>query len=142
MGVGPASPSRPASRRLPSPQARAPFWPRLFAFRGDRLAFSVGIGALSVCAGLLVVAFGGNVNALIPLYAVGVFISFTLSQGGMVVHWWRERGRGWAGKALVNGVGAVATGVVTLVVGVTKLVSGAPLVRVAGHDLRAGAWMV
>lgn len=128
--------------RLASILARDRFLPRLFAFRGDRLAFSVGIGALSVFAGALVVMFGGNVNALIPLYAVGVFISFTLSQGGMVLHWWRERGSHWATKAAVNGVGALATGVVALIIGATKLISGEPLFRLGSYNIHAGAWMV
>lgn len=128
--------------RLASILARDRFLPRLFAFRGDRLAFSVGIGALSVAAGMLVVMFGGNVNALIPLYAVGVFVSFTLSQGGMVVHWWRERGARWATKAVVNGVGAVATGIVAIIIGATKLTSGEPLFMLGGYKIHAGAWMV
>lgn len=128
--------------RLTSILARDRFLPRLFAFRGDRLAFSVGIAALSLAAGALVITFGGNVSALIPLYAVGVFVSFTLSQGGMVMHWWRERGAHWALKAAINGMGALATGVVAIIIGATKLISGEPLFQVRGYNVHAGAWMV
>ncbi|MFL5624551.1 MAG: APC family permease, partial [Ktedonobacteraceae bacterium] len=78
--------------RLASLLARDRFLPHLFGFRGDRLAFSMGIVFLSVLASLLLIGFGGNTNALINLFAVGVFMSFTLSQGGMVLHWWRLRG--------------------------------------------------
>jgi hypothetical protein len=73
--------------------------------------FSNGIFALSGCAALLLVIFNASVTRLIPLYAVGVFISFTLSQAGMVVHWLKEKGQGWLGKALVNGFGAAITAV-------------------------------
>ena len=69
--------------------------PSRFAFRGERLAFSTGIVALAVLSIVVLAAFGGRVEALIPLYAIGVFTSITLSQAGMVVHWWRERGAGW-----------------------------------------------
>jgi hypothetical protein len=93
--------------------------------------FSNGIFALSGCAALLLVIFNASVTRLIPLYAVGVFISFTLSQAGMVVHWWKEKGRGWLGKALVNGVGAAITAVVGLVLLYSKFTYGAWLVLVA-----------
>ncbi|MGN6673240.1 MAG: APC family permease [Thermomicrobiales bacterium] len=128
--------------RLASILARDRFVPRQFAFRGDRLAFTVGIVVLSLLAAILIVMFGGDTSALIPLYAVGVFVSFTLSQSGMVVHWWRKRGTGWAGKAVINGVGAVATGIVALIAGGTKLISGEPLFQLGGHHVHAGAWMV
>ena len=83
--------------RLSSILARDGFLPRTFQFRGDRLAFNSGIMVLAVVSALLIVAFGGSVTALIPLYTVGVFIAFTLSQAGMVRHWWRLRAteRGW-----------------------------------------------
>ena len=94
--------------RLASILARDRFLPRQFQFRGDRLAFSVGIVVLAVLAVLLIVAFDGSVTNLIPLYTVGVFVAFTLSQSGMVRHWWRLRGaeRGWRWRAAINGVGA------------------------------------
>ena len=69
--------------------------PSRFAFRGERLAFSAGIVALAVLSIVVLAAFGGRVEALIPLYAIGVFTSITLSQAGMVVHWRRDRGDGW-----------------------------------------------
>jgi len=91
--------------------ARDGYLPKQFSHRGDRLAFSVGIIALAVLAGALLIIFRGNTNALINLFAVGVFIAFTLSQAGMVVHWWRLRTaeRSWLRSLLINGVGAVAT---------------------------------
>ena len=84
--------------RLASLLARDGYMPSRFAFRGERLAFSAGIVALAVLSIVVVVAFGGRVEALIPLYAIGVFTSITLSQAGMVVHWWRGHGRGLAAK--------------------------------------------
>ncbi len=105
--------------------ARDGFLPRQLFNRGDRLVFSNGIIALSLAAGALLVAFGGVTTALIPLYAVGVFTSFTLSQLGMVQHHRRERDRGWQQKAVINAVGAVATGIVLLVVVVSKFTIGA-----------------
>ncbi|MFM7362762.1 MAG: APC family permease, partial [Cyanobium sp.] len=91
--------------RLAAFLARDGYMPRQLASLGDRLVFSNGIYALSGFAALLLIASNGSVSRLIPLYAVGVFISFTLSQAGMVVHWWKLRGRGWRSKAMVNGVG-------------------------------------
>ena len=114
--------------RLSSLLARDHFVPRQFANLGERLVFSNGILVLAGFAALLLVVFGGETHALIPLYAVGVFISFTLSQSGMVRHWWVERGAGWRHRLLINGVGAVATGVVTLVIAVTKFIHGAWIV--------------
>src|SRR5947209_4077646 len=106
------------------------FLPKQFSLRGDRLAFSVGIIALAVLAALLLIIFKGDTNALINLFAVGVFIAFTLSQAGMVVHWWhlRPTERHWLRSLLINGVGAVATGVVALVVASTKFLEGAWIV--------------
>jgi hypothetical protein len=94
--------------------------PRQFSFRGDRLAFTSGILILSAISIGLLIAFGGNTTALIPLYSVGVFISFTISQAGMVIHWRRERVPGWTRKLALNGFGAVLTGVVAIVVLVAK----------------------
>jgi len=114
--------------RLSSLLARDHFVPRQFANLGERLVFSNGILVLAGFAALLLALFGGETHALIPLYAVGVFISFTLSQSGMVRHWWVERGAGWRHRLAINGVGAVATGIVTLVIAVTKFRHGAWIV--------------
>ncbi|MGH9155567.1 MAG: APC family permease [Acidimicrobiales bacterium] len=111
--------------RLSSIIARDGFLPRQFANRGDRLVFSNGIVFLAVSAGALLVAFGGLTNALIPLYAVGVFTSFTLSQAGMVRYHLRLREPAWQRGVAINGVGAVATFLVLLVVAGTKFTSGA-----------------
>ncbi len=106
------------------------FLPRQFQFRGDRLAFSVGIGFLAVLAAALIIAFEGSVTNLIPLYTVGVFIAFTLSQAGMVRHWWRRRNeqRGWRWRAALNGLGAVATAFVAVVAAASKFLLGAWMV--------------
>ena len=114
--------------RLASILARDRYLPRQFMNQGDRLAFSNGIVVLSVLAGILIMAFGGDTHALIPLYMVGVFISFSLSQGGMVVKWRRERGPGWRRHAFFNFVGAVLTTLVLIVVTMTKFVEGAWLI--------------
>ena len=114
--------------RLASILATDRFMPRQFAQRGDRLAFSFGIIVLAIISALLLALYQGSVNGLIPLYTIGVFIAFTLSQAGLVRHWLRERGRGWRFSAVINALGAVVTGVVTLVVAVTKF--------------QLGAWMV
>ncbi|MFM7312535.1 MAG: APC family permease [Cyanobium sp.] len=116
--------------RLAAFLAQDGFLPRQLASLGDRLVFSNGIFALSGFAALLLILFEGSVSRLIPLYAVGVFISFTLSQAGMVMHWWRLRGEGWLGKALINGVGAGITGVVGLVLLFSKFTQGAWVVVV------------
>jgi amino acid transporter len=110
--------------RLSGILANDGYMPKQLAARGDRLAFSNGIVTLAAIAMLLVIFFKGNTNALIPLYAIGVFVCFTLSQGGMVVHWFRDRTRGWGFRALLNGLGAVATGIVALIQVVTKFTSG------------------
>ena len=106
--------------RLASILGKDRFLPRQFQYRGDRLAFSVGIMVLAVLASILIYGFRGSVTNLIPLYTVGVFVAFTLSQSGMVVHWWRLRDRqsGWRWRAGLNGTGAIATGVVAIIVGV------------------------
>jgi amino acid transporter len=111
--------------RLASILARDGFLPRQFSFRGDRLGFSHGIGALAILASALLVVFAANTNRLIPLYAVGVFISFTLSQSGMVVHWWRLREAGWRRSMVINATGAVATGIVAVIIAGTKFTHGA-----------------
>jgi amino acid transporter len=104
------------------------FLPRQFASRGDRLVFSNGIIILAGVSSLLLVVFGGSTHALIPLYAVGVFTAFTLSQAGMVRHWWKEQTPRWHAHAAINALGAVATGVVVMVVGATKFMHGAWMV--------------
>ncbi|MEX1006497.1 MAG: APC family permease [Acidimicrobiia bacterium] len=116
--------------RLSSIIARDGYLPRQLANRGDRLVFSNGVLVLALAASVLVIAFGGLTNALIPLYAVGVFLSFTLSQAGMVRHHQKERERGFKRNIVINAVGAVATFIVLLIVGGTKFTSGAwvPLV--------------
>ena len=114
--------------RLSSFLARDGFMPRQFGFRGERLAFTTGIVALSALAIVLLIAFKASVTALIPLYTLGVFVAFTLSQTGMVVRWWKRREPGWRRSMVVNGVGALTTGVIALIVGATKFVSGAWLV--------------
>jgi len=111
--------------RLASILARDRYVPRQFMNQGDRLAFSNGIVGLSAFAGVLLVAFGGDTHSLIPLYMIGVFVSFTLSQAGMVLHWWREGGAGWRTSAAINGAGALVTGVVLIVVAITKAAEGA-----------------
>jgi amino acid permease-like protein len=111
--------------RLASILARDRHVPRQFANQGDRLAFSNGIVGLSVLAGLLLIAFRGDTHALIPLYMIGVFVSFTLSQAGMVMRWRRLRTPGWRSSAAINLVGAIVTGIVLVVVAVTKAHEGA-----------------
>ncbi len=113
--------------RLGSILARDGFLPKQFQFRGDRLAFTIGIAVLTVLSTALYVVFGGQTDRLIPLYAVGVFVSFTLSQAGMVRHWQREPGN-HKHQMLINGTGAVATGVVAIIFGYTKFIYGAWLV--------------
>jgi hypothetical protein len=114
--------------RLAFFMARDGFLPRQFGNRGDRLVFSNGVVLLAVIAAALAWIFDGNTHALIPLYAVGVFTSFTLSQTSMVRRWVRLRPRGWWWRAIINGAGAVTTGVVLAVVAVTKFVDGAWIV--------------
>ncbi|HEV2837513.1 MAG TPA: APC family permease [Pyrinomonadaceae bacterium] len=116
--------------RLSSLLARDRFLPRQFANRGDKLVFSNGIIILAVFSGLLVIAFGGDTSRLIPLYAVGVFLSFTLSQLGMVRRWYRTRSPRWKKSIVVNAVGAVATFIVLCVFIITKFIHGAWIVVV------------
>jgi amino acid transporter len=117
--------------RLAALLARDNFAPRQFMNLGDRLVFSNGMLALATLAGLLIWIYGANVNSLIHLYVIGVFTAFTLSQAGMVRYWQRVREPGWRYRALVNGVGATATGIVAAIVIVTKFAAGAWLVTVA-----------
>ncbi|MBI5034947.1 MAG: APC family permease [Chloroflexi bacterium] len=111
--------------RLASVLARDNYMPHQFSFRGDRLAFSTGIIALGGIAALLVIAFQGNVDSLIHLYAVGVFLAFTLSNSGMVIHWWKLRGPNWQTSAFINGIGAVLSIITLIIVVVTKFALGA-----------------
>lgn len=117
--------------RLASVLARDGLMPRQFMNRGEKLVFSNGIIGLTVAAIIVLVAYRGQVHSLIPLYAVGVFTSFTLSQTGMVVRWFRLKTPGWRHKAIMNAVGGVLTGVVTVVVLVTKFRGGAYIVLIA-----------
>jgi len=130
--------------RLTSIMASDRFLPRIFRFRGDRLAFTGGIVVLAVVSSLLIVAYNGSVTGLIPLYTVGVFIAFTLSQAGLVKHWYalRKEEPGWRLRALVNGVGAVTTGIVTVEVAVSKFVLGAWMVLVLIPVLIGMMWMI
>ena len=108
--------------------------PRQFMNRGDKLAFSNGIIGLAAVAIVVVVIFNASVTRMIPLYAVGVFVSFTLSQTGMVVHWLRLKSPGWKRRAYMNGVGAVATAIVAVMQLFTKFTEGAYIVIIAGVD--------
>ncbi|MCA1957828.1 MAG: APC family permease [Nitrospira sp.] len=113
---------------LASILARDGFMPHQMATFGDRLVFSNGIIVLGFFAGLLLVVFEGNTHALIPLYAIGVFISFTLSQAGMVKRWLTKKGAHWRKKLAVNGIGACTTGIASLIIASTKFLQGAWIV--------------
>jgi amino acid transporter len=115
-----ANTSFAAFPRLGAILAEDGFMPRHFAFRGDRLAFSAGIVVLGAVAAILVFGFHAETHALIPLYAVGVFIDFTISQAGMIRHWQRERPRGWAYRLAINAGGCVLTAIVAVVVTLAK----------------------
>lgn len=110
--------------------ARDGYMPRYLGLRGERLSYSNGIVLLSFVAGLLILLFNGNVEHLISLYAIGVFLSFTIAQIGMVVHWRRTKGPHWHTRAVINSIGAVITGVVVLVIAISKFFYGAWLVLV------------
>jgi len=116
--------------RLSSFLARDGFMPRQFAFRGERLAFTTGIVALSGMAAVLLVMFSASVTGLIPLYTLGVFIAFTLSQLGMFVRWYRRREPGWARGLAINGLGTATTAVVAVVVATSNFFQGSWLVIV------------
>lgn len=117
--------------RLSSIMARDYYLPRQLMSQGDRLVFSNGILLLSIFAGALILMFHGDTHAMIPLYTVGVFVAFTLSQAGMVAHWLRTRERGWWWAAALNGVGAAITAVVLAVVAWSKFMHGAWIVLFA-----------
>jgi amino acid transporter len=114
--------------RLASIVSRDRYLPRQFMNQGDRLAFSNGIMVLSVFAAVLIIGFRGDTQSLLPLYMIGVFISFTLSQAGMVIHWRQAKTPGWRTSALINGFGALVTGVVLVIVTATKTLEGAWIV--------------
>jgi hypothetical protein len=129
--------------------ARDGFAPRVFLRMGDRLAFTNGVLVLAVPAAVIYAAFNGQTEPLIPLFAIGVFIAFTLAQSGMVAHWWRHRTRGWRAALATNLLGAVLSAVVVVIASITKLTQGAwivivlvPLIvlgcrRVHAHYVRA-----
>ncbi len=108
--------------------ARDRYLPRQLSNLGDRLVFANGILLLSGLVAVLIVLFSGDSHALIPLFAVGVFLAFTLSQAGMVVHWLKERGERWRLKAFFNGLGALTTAVTLVVVAISKFLDGAWIV--------------
>jgi Amino acid permease len=114
--------------RLSSVLARDRYLPNQFIHLGDRLVYSNGIMILSLLTGFLIVVFKGDSHALVPLFAVGAFLAFTLSQAGMVVHWFREHGRHWRIKAFINGLGATTTLVALLIIAVNKFRDGAWIV--------------
>jgi len=145
--------------RLSALVANDGFLPRQLAFKGSRLVFSYGITSLSIIASLLIILFDASVSALVPLYAIGVFLSFTLSQSGMAHRWWKsgrlkageelvERGstlhydKGWWGKMFVNGLGAVATCVVMLIFAITKFTEGAWIVLLLTPILVSIFWAI
>jgi amino acid transporter len=111
--------------RLCRTVAQNNFLPHSFGHRGRRLVYTEGILVLAVLSGILIVIFGGVTDRLIPLFAIGAFLAFTLSQAGMVAHWRKKRGRGWIHSMIVNGLGAIATGITLLVVLVAKFTAGA-----------------
>jgi amino acid transporter len=111
--------------RLTAILARDGFLPRQFSSLGDRLAFTNGIILLGTFTAILIIVFGGDTHALIPLFAIGAFLAFTLSQAGMVVHWWKERGQHWGLKSFINGIGALATMTTLVVVIISKFMGGA-----------------
>lgn len=116
--------------RLASMMARDRYLPKQLANLGDKLVFNNGIVMLGLFAGVLIVLFGGIVDSLIPLYAVGVFLAFTLSQYSMVLHWKKERAPGWKKKATINGIGATATGIVLATIIYEKFLHGAWMIVV------------
>ena len=145
--------------RLSALAAKDGFLPRQLTYRGSRLVYSRGIMALAVVASVLIVIFQASVTRLIPLYAIGVFLSFTLSQGGMARRWWKighlkpgeevvERGSvlhydgGWLHKMLVNGLGTICTFVVMIVFSVTKFSDGAWVVLILTPSLMAVFWLI
>ncbi|HEY3330500.1 MAG TPA: APC family permease [Capsulimonadaceae bacterium] len=141
--------------QLASMMARDGYLPRQLAAIGDRLAYSNGILVLAVVASLLIVAFKGRVEALLPMYAIGVFIGFTLAQTGMVIRWNKLRTKGWETSIAINAVGALSTGAVSVIIGVSKFANGQLInkhlvfgpVTIAGHVIgpcspHYGTWIV
>lgn len=130
--------------RLAGVMAHDRFMPRLFAFRGDRLAYTAGIVLLAIAGILLIVLFDGSVTHLIPLYTIGVFVAFTLSQAGMVRHWLRRRSveRGWRWRAAVNAVGTATTGLVAFEVAISKFALGAWIVLILIPLMVLAMWMI
>jgi amino acid transporter len=116
---------------LASLLSRDHYLPHLFSLRGDRQVFANGIWALAVLSGVLLVVVRGNTNTMIPLFAIGVFIGFTLAQTGLVVHWRRVKGPRWRMRAMVNGLGAMVTAAATIIFLISKFVEGAWVVVVA-----------
>ena len=108
--------------------AKDGYMPRYLGARGERLNFSNGIILLTIIAAILIVLYQGNIEHLISLYAIGVFLSFTIAQAGMVVHWHREKTSGWLPRAMLNVFGAIVTGIIVLIIGFTKFIYGAWLV--------------
>jgi amino acid transporter len=133
-----ANTSYNAFPRLAAVLAEDGFVPRQFAFRGDRLAYSTGILLLGLVAGIVVTLGGASTHALIPLYAVGVFIDFTIAQSGMVRHWLTTREPGWHTRLTINAIGATLTGIIALVVTSVKFVDGAWFVIVLIPTLVGG----
>jgi amino acid transporter len=127
--------------RLASLLARDNYAPKQLALRGERLAFSNGIVILGGLSALLITVFAGSTSALLPLYAVAVFAAFTFSQAGMVVHWRKLRGNHWHLKAVINGIGATATGLVTLIAATTNFMNR-DLPIIPGLQIGWGSWLV
>jgi hypothetical protein len=125
-----------------SVMARDGVMPKQFAFRGDRLAFSNGIIVVGLLSSVLLIVFQADTHKLIPLYAFGVFTAFTLSQGGMIVHWLRHKEPGWRGAMIINAVGATATGIVALIIGATKFLDGAWLSMAFMAVLALVLWLI
>ena len=111
--------------------ARDHYVPHVFSLRGDRQVFDYGIWALTILSAALLIAVNGDTNRLIPLFAIGVFTGFTLSQSGLVIHWWNTRPSGWRHRAAINGLGAAVTAVATAVFLLTKFTEGAWVVVIA-----------
>lgn len=123
--------------------ARDGFVPRQFALRGHRLGYSNGILLLAIAAGILIIIFQGDTHLLIPLYAIGVFTSFTLAQSGIFLKWCRTKPKGWLYKAFINGLGSLITFITVIVIAITKFLSGAwvvlliiPILVVLMHKIR------
>ena len=123
--------------------ARDGFVPRQFALRGHRLGYSNGILLLAIAAGILIIIFQGDTHLLIPLYAIGVFTSFTLAQSGIFLKWCRTKPKGWLYKAFINGLGSLITFITVIVIAITKFLSGAwvvlliiPVLVVLMHKIR------